>query len=124
MQFAYEGFTHQGNSRYFRFRGKDKAGHDSTFCLEVGCLLLTQNQVPLQAGPQFCLQLLHTACMAQPCDLDRFHSYCVVAEDFRPLLLERARVSALKALKSSTRRPFRRPPQESQLTLQKLPGNQ
>jgi hypothetical protein len=123
MQFAYEGFTHQGDIRYFQFRGKDEAGHDNTFCLAVRCLLFTQNQVPLQAGPQFCLQLLHTACVAQPRDLDRFHRYCVVAEDFRPLLLERARMSSIKAMKSSARRPFRKPSQGSQVVLQKLSGD-
>lgn len=124
MQFTYEGFTHQDDTRCFRFSGTDGAGHSNTFCLVVRCLLLTQNQVPLQAGPQFCLQLLHTAFLTQPSELDRFHHYFVVAEDFQPLLRERARVSAAKAMKSAARRPFHKPSRGSQLILQKRSENQ
>ena len=84
MQFTYEGFTHEGGTRYFRFRSKNAAGTASTFCLAVRCLLFTENGVPLQTGPQFCLQLLDMASTATPLDLDRFHRYSVVADDFRP----------------------------------------
>jgi len=117
MQFTYEGFTHQDDIRYFRFRGRDEAGDASTFCVAVRCRLLAENQVPLQAGPQFCLQLLHTASTAEPVDMDRFHRYSVVAEDFQPLLMERARTLAIKALKGPASRPFRKPSQGSQLVL-------
>src|SRR3954453_3377296 len=115
MQFTYQGFTHQGDIRYFRFCGRDEAGDASTFCLAIRCRLLAENQVPLQAGPQFCLQLLSTASTAAPVDLDRFHRYSVVSEDFQPLLLERARTSALKSLKGQANRSFRKPSQGSQM---------
>jgi hypothetical protein len=117
MLFTYEGFRHEGETRYFSFRGKDEGGDARTFCVAVRCLLFAENKVPLQAGPQFCLGLLQAASIARPLELDRFHRYSVVAEDFRPLLLERARVAATKAARAPANRTFRKPAQGSQLVL-------
>ena len=119
MQFAYEGFKHQGSTRCFRFSGKDGRDSIDSFYIEIAFLLFSQNGVSLQEGPQFCLQLLETASTAQPSDLARFHNYSVVNEDFRPLLAERAKKLAEKAIKAAARRPFRKPPVGSNLVLSK-----
>ena len=121
MHFAYEGFTHYGSTRYFRFSGRDGRDFIESFCIEISFLLFAQNGVSLQEGPQFCLQLLETASTARPSDLARFHSYSVINEDFRPLLAERARKLAEKAMKTAARRPFRKPSVGSNLVLSKPP---
>ena len=119
MHFAYEGFTHHGDVRNFLFSGKDGRDTVDTFCIEVAFLLFSQNRVSLQEGPQFCLQLLETASMAQPSDLDRFHHYSVVSEDFRPLLVEREKKLTERAVKAAARRPLRKPSTRSNLVLGK-----
>ena len=117
MHFAYEGFTHDGYRRCFLFRGIDESNPVSMFSIEVDLSLFAQNQVPVQDGPTFCLQLLTTANLAGPKYLDRFHKYQVIGQDFRPMLIERERRAAEKALKKSSRKPFRKPPFASNLHL-------
>jgi hypothetical protein len=119
MHFVYEGFTHHGDVRNFLFSGKDGRDTVDTFCIEVAFLLFSQNRVSLQEGPQFCLQLLETASMGQPSDLDRFHHYSVVSEDFRPLLVEREKKLTERAVKAAARRPLRKPSTRSNLVLGK-----
>lgn len=117
MHFAYEGFTHDGYRRCFLFRGIDESNPVSTFSIEVDLSLFTQNHVPVQEGPVFCLQLLTTALLTGPNGLNRFHKYRVIGEDFRPMLIERERRAAEKALKKSSRKPFRKPSFASNLHL-------
>ena len=117
MHFAYEGFTHDGYRRCFLFRGINESNHVSTFSIEVDLSLFMQNHVPVQEGPVFCLQLLTTALLTGPNGLNRFHKYRVVGEDFRPMLIERERRAAEKALKKSSRKPLRKPPFASNLHL-------
>ena len=109
MQFAYDGFTQDGDRRCFLFRGSEERKPTIRFSIEVDLRLLMQNRVPVQEGPMFCLQLLITASVGGPTCLDKFQSYTVVGEDFRPLLIERERRAAKKAVKKSARKPFRRP---------------
>lgn len=109
MHFAYEGFTHDGYRRCFLFRGIDESNPVNTFSIEVDLSLFRQNHVPVQEGPVFCLQLLTTALLTGPNGLNRFHKYRVIGEDFRPMLVERERRAAEKALKKSSRKPFRKP---------------
>jgi hypothetical protein len=117
MQFAYEGFTHRGDNRCFRFRGM--AGRDSVdvYSIEVKLALFAQYAVPVQDGPLLCLQMLEVASAAQPCDLQRYHHYSAVSEDFRPLVVEREKKQAEKALKSAARKPFRKPAPSSNVFL-------
>jgi hypothetical protein len=117
MHFSYEGFTNNGNMRCFRFHGVQAADSVGAFSIEVELPLLSQNGIPFQDGPMFCLQLLNTACLAGPAILDRFHSYRVVGADLRPLLVEREKHAAEKALKARMRKPIRKPPQASNLRL-------
>jgi hypothetical protein len=115
MHFAYEGFTQDGNRRCFQFRGIDERDATNIFSIEVDLRLLAENRVPVQEGPMFCLHLLATASIGEPNCLNTFHSYRVVGEDFRPLLIERERRAAEKALKKPRRKPFRKPPFTSTL---------
>ena len=117
MHFAYDGFTHQRGLRCFTFRGIEERLPISVFRIEVDLPLFVQNGVPVQDGPIFCLGLLTTASLAGPSFLERFHSYRVLAEDFRPLLVEREKAAAKKALKRPPRRPFRKPPSMSNIQL-------
>ena len=117
MHFAYDGFTHNGGRRCFLFRGIEERNPALTFSIEVDVQLLLQNRVPVQEGPMFCLQLLTTASNGGPDCLDRFHSYIVVGDDFRPLLVERERRAAEKALKKPFRKPIRKPSLASNLCL-------
>lgn len=117
MHFSYEGFTHEGNCRHFLFHGIEEFSAISVFRIEVDLPLFAQSRIPVQDGPLFCLQLLHRASLAGPGSLDKFHSYRVVAEDFRPILIERERVAAEKALRVSLRRPVRKPSHGSNLHL-------
>ncbi len=114
MQFAYEGFTQKGDCRSFRFSSRDALDE---FSIAVNLSLLTKYGVLMQDGPQFCLHLLEIASAAEPDHLDRFHTYNVMSEDFRPLLVERARKLAEKAMKTSMRRTVRKPPARSNLFL-------
>ena len=117
MHFSYEGFTHEGGRRRFLFHGLEELRAVSVFCIEVDLPLFAESRIPVQEGPLFCLQLLTKASLAGPANLDRFHSYRVVAEDFRPLVVERERVAAEKALRVTLRRPIRRPSDSSNLRL-------
>jgi hypothetical protein len=117
MHFVYEGFLHDGNRRSFLFRGIEEHNSISAFSIEVDLRLLLQNRVLIQDGPMFCLQLLTTASLAGSNDLDRFHSYRVVGEDFRPLLVERERRAAEKALKKPPHRLVRKPSSTSNVRL-------
>jgi hypothetical protein len=117
MQFAYDGFTQDGDRRCFLFRGIEERNPTISFSIEVDLPLFVQNRVPVQEGPMFCLQLLMTASVGGPTCLNRFQSYTVVREDFRPLLIERERRAAEKALKKPSRKPFRKPPFTSNLHL-------
>ncbi len=114
MHFVYEGFTHDGGTRRFVFRGVEERSPASLFSIAIALPLLAENRVSVQDGPAFCLQLL-TACVDDPSRLERLHDYKVVREDFRPLLMERERRAAEKALKKPPKRPFRKPPISSNL---------
>ena len=117
MQFAYEGFTQDGNTRCFLFRGIQQPNASTIFSIEVDLGLLVQNRVRVQEGPMFCLQLLTTASASDPNCLNKYHSYRAVGEDFRPLLVERERSAAEKALKKRPRTPFRKPSAASNVHL-------
>ena len=99
MHFAYEGFEQNGNNRCFLFRGIDEYSPVNAFSIEIDLRLLFQNRVLIQDGPMFCSQLLTTAAVAGPKFLDKLRNYRVVREDFRPLLMEREREAAEKAMK-------------------------
>ncbi len=115
MHFVYEGFTHDGGTRRFMFRGVEERSRASVFTIDVALPLFAENRVSVQDGPAFCLQLLTTASLGDPSQLERLQHYKVVEEDFRPLLMERERRAAEKALKKAPRRPFRKPPISSNL---------
>jgi hypothetical protein len=115
MHFVYEGFTHDGGTRRFMFRGVEERSRASVFTIDVALPLFAENRVSVQDGPAFCLQLLTTASLGDPSQLERLQHYKVVEEDFRPLLIERERRAAEKALKKAPRRPFRKPPISSNL---------
>src|SRR5437763_2849767 len=115
MHFVYDGFTHDGGTRRFLFRGIEERSPSSAFSIEVALPLFAQNRVSVQEGPAFCLQLLMNASLGDPSQLARFQHYKVVGEDFRPLLIERERRAAEKALKKAPRRPLRKPPVSSNL---------
>jgi hypothetical protein len=117
MHFSYEGFTHNGSMRCFLFHGVRAPDPVCTFSIEVDLPLFFQNGIPVQEGPMFCLQLLNTALLAGPAILDRFHSYRVVGADLRPLLAEREKHAAEKALKARMRKPVKRPSHMSNLRL-------
>jgi hypothetical protein len=117
MHFAYDGFTQDGDRRSFRFRGIEERNPISNFSIEIDLQLLLQNQLPVQEAPMFCLQLLTSALCGGPDSLTRFHNYTVVGEDFRPILVERERKAAEKALKRPSRKPFRKPSSTSNLRL-------
>ena len=120
MHFSYEGFTHDGNMRCFLFHGIQERDPVSAFSIKIDLPLFAQNGIPVQEGPMFCLQLLNSALLAGPSSLNRFHSYRVVGDDFRPLLVEREKHAAEKALKARARRPVRKPSHTSNLRLGNL----
>jgi hypothetical protein len=117
MHFAYDGFTHDGSLRCFLFRGIQERNPVSAYAIQVDLPLFLQNGIPVQEGPMFCLQLLNTALLAGPATLDRLHTYRVGIDDFRPLLVEREKQAAEKALKARARRPVRKPSHTSNLRL-------
>ena len=108
MHFAYQGFTQNGDTRCFLFRDTEEHDPARVFSIEIDLRLLMQNQVPVQEGPMFCLQLLTNASLGGPAYLNRFYSYRVVGQDFRPLLMERERMAAEKAMRKISRKPFRK----------------
>jgi hypothetical protein len=115
MKFLYQGFTHQGHIRSFTFHGMEQSKVTAIFSLEVDLVLFAKNQVAIQAGPMFCLQLLNTACEADPDFVARLHSYRIVQEDLRELVNDREQRAASKACRVAPRRPPRKPPINSQL---------
>lgn len=120
MHFAYVGFTHEGNRRSFMFRGIEQGQPESIFSIEVDFALLLRNQVRVQEGPMFCLQLLTTASASGLNCLDGLHCYRVVGDDFRSLLMERERSAAEKALKKRWQKPVKKPSLASNLHLGNL----
>lgn len=122
MHFSYEGFTHHGSRRHFLFHGIEEHCPTGVFCIEIDLPLFAQSRISLQEGPLFCLDLLNRACLAGQANLDQYHRYRVVAEDFRPILVERERAAAQKSLRVSMRRPIRRPTQASNLQLSAQPA--
>jgi hypothetical protein len=118
MTFMYEGFTHTGNRRCFTFRSTRVPNEPvNIFSIEVDLPLLSRIRFPVQDGPRFCLQLLNTASLAGTDALDRFHTYRLVEEDFRQLLVEREKEAAERALRKPPRRPFRSPSGNSSFAL-------
>jgi hypothetical protein len=117
MNFAYEGFTQDHDRRCFTFRGMEDYHPVSVFSIELDLPLFAQNQISVQEGPMFCLQLLTTALRAGPSFLEKLQHYRVLAEDLRPLLLERERRTAEKAFKKTSYRPVRKPLPVSNISL-------
>jgi hypothetical protein len=117
MHFTYEGFAQEHGRRCFTFRGIEERRPVSVFCLELDLPLFARNRIAVQEGPMFCLQLLTTASLAGPSDLERFQHYQILAEDLRPLLREREKRAAEKALRKTPRRPFHKPHSVSQIQL-------
>lgn len=121
MHFAYDGFTHQGGKRSFMFRGIDAAyASGDRFCMEVDIPFFLQNQIPMQEGPMLCLQLLEVAHIAGPAFVEKLRNYQILPEDFRPFLMERARIAAEKALKVPRRVPNHKPGAASNVCLRSL----
>jgi len=115
MHFVYQGFTQEGGRRRFLFQGIQERDPVSVFSIEVDLALLAKNQVLVQEGPMFCLQLLNSAFLAGPSYLEKFQKYTIGGEDFRPLLVEREKRAAEKALKKHPRRVIRTPAPVSNL---------
>ena len=116
MHFAYKGFTQDHGRRCFTFQGMEDYHPVCVFSIELDLPLFAQNQISVQEAPLFCLQLLKTALLAGPNSLEKLQHYRVLAEDLRPLLLDRERRAAEKALKKSPYRPFRKPASTSHIT--------
>ena len=117
MQFAYQGFTNDRDRRFFTFR-ESAAQSVGVFSIEIDLPLLSRKGVPVQDGPVFCLGLLTAASLAGPSFLEKLRNYRVVEEDFRPLLVEREKRAAERAMKKTARKPpFRRPPSTSNIHL-------
>jgi hypothetical protein len=117
MHFTYEGFSQEHGRRCFTFRGIEERRPVSVFCLELDLPLFAQNRIAVQEGPMFCLQLLTTASLAGPSDLEGFQHYQILAEDLRPLLREREKRATEKALRKAPRRPLHKPLSVSQIQL-------
>lgn len=115
MHFVYRGFTQDGSRRSFFFQSIHELNPGSIFSLAVDLSLLAKNHLLVQDGPGFCLQLLTTASLAGPGYLEKFQNYEIVGEDFRPLLIERERRAAEKALKKHPRKVLRKPAEISNL---------
>lgn len=97
------------------FQGIQELSPGSVFSVEIDLSLLAKNQMLVQEGPMFCLQLLMNASEAGPAYLEKFEKYVVVGDDFRPLLVEREKRAAEKALKKHPRKILRKPPEISNL---------
>ena len=101
------------------FRGVEERAPVNNFSIDIDLLLFSQNKVSLQEGPSFCLELLTKAFSAGAAYLDQLHSYLVVGEDFRPLLVQRQKREAEKLIKARARTPYRKPPFRSNLQIGK-----
>lgn len=117
MHFAYEGFTHDRDRRCFMFRGIEERNPVSVFHIELDLPLLLENRLPVQDAPMFCLQLLTAAALIGPSGLDKFKNYRILPEDLRPLLMERERRAAEKAMRKPFRRPVQKPTSMSNIQL-------
>lgn len=115
MKFLYQGFTHHGQIRSFTFHGMEQSKVAAVFSLEVDLVLFAKNQVAIQAGPMFCLQLLTAACETDADFVARLHSYRIVQEDLRELINDREQRAASKACRAAPHRPSRKPTTNSQL---------
>ena len=118
MQFVYQGFTHDGDNRSFTFQGIQQSKTPITpalYSIQINLPLFAQFHVNMQEAPMFCLQLLTNALGSGPEVLEKFHRYRVVEEDLRPILADREKRAAIKALKPAPRRFIRKPPNTSQL---------
>ncbi len=107
MNFAYQGFTQEGNRRCFLFRVAEERASSSVFSIQIDLGLLLKNGVPMQEAPTFCLNLLTDASLGGPDSLDRLRNYTVVGDDFRALLTERQRLAAERLSRKPSRRPIR-----------------
>ncbi len=114
-QFAYQGFTHEASQRCFWFQGGgDKISPAQTLCIAMDLALFADYHIALQEGPMFCLQLLTTASLVDGGYAAHFQRYQVLKEDLSPLLMERERRAAEKALRKTPRGAFRKPGLSSQ----------
>ena len=116
MHFTYEGFTQHGGKRNFLFLGTNDEREKSSFCINVELALLLENHVAVQDAPLFCQELLSKACANGSVYLDRLHSYEIVTEDLRPILIDRASREAKKRLQRSRTR-YRKPSAASNVVL-------
>jgi len=117
MHFAYQGFTHDRDIRSFKFRGIEELSPPIDFLIEIDLPLLFRTKVPVQDGPTFCFNLLVAAAFGGASFLERFRHYRVLESDFRPLLVERARQAAEKAMRKTPRQPARKPSSTSNVHL-------
>src|SRR4051794_11095998 len=107
MNFTYQGFTHDNGTRCFTFWSTRTEDHPITsYLIEVDVMLLSKLSVSLQDGPMFCLEMLNTASASGLDSLAKLHRYRLVEGDFRPFVIQRAKVAAEKAAKRSLRKPF------------------
>lgn len=117
MQFAYDGFQQDGDTRSFVFRGMDGRDAAGVFAIGIDLRLLAKYRLPVQDAPSFCLRLLTSASLEGPDTLSRLRSYTVLGEDLQPLLSEREHKLAEKNARKSYRKPFPKPPVRSNLYL-------
>ncbi len=117
MHFAYQGFTHDHDTRRFTFWGIEEHNPAIVFSIEINLPLLFENRVPVQEAPMFCLDLLTSASLAGPASLDKLRNYRVLESDLRPLLIVREKRAAEKAMKKPPRRPVRKPGSFSNIQL-------
>lgn len=116
MHFAYQGFTQQGAIRSFTFSGLEERQTEIVFSIDIDMPLLARYKLATQEAPGLCFQMLTSACAAGPSALEKFRHYQIAAEDLRPLMLDREKRAASKALRISSYRKFvRKPPNSSQL---------
>jgi hypothetical protein len=99
MNFAYQGFTHESGRRCFLFHSIEPNVPVIPFTIQVDLRLFVEYKIPVQDGPSFCLQMLTKASTFGSDQLDKLRSYQVVGEDFRPMVDEREKREAEKALK-------------------------
>jgi len=99
MVFAYQGFTHESGRRCFLFNSVEANVPAMAFTIEVDLRLFVQFKIPVQDGPSFCLQLLTKATSDGSLQLDKLRRYEVIGEDFQPMVVEREKKEAEKAVK-------------------------
>jgi len=116
MRFAYDGFEQFGDNRHFLFRAVE--GSDSKpLSIQIDLGLMAKNGLSMQEAPMFCLQLLNGATHGTPDWLNRFVCYTVVHADLASMVAERQQKASDKLSRKAPRRPFRRPPTQSNLHL-------